>query len=49
MECKDELKRALERVLPGVDVEVWTVDGIKRERSGKYKIVVSHVESKRGS
>ena len=47
-ERKDELKRALERVLPGVDVEVWTVDGIKRERNGKYKIVVSHVESKGG-
>jgi phenylacetate-CoA ligase len=41
---KRELKQVLEQVLPGIKVEVRTVDGIKREKSGKYKIVLSHVQ-----
>ena len=41
---KGQLKHALEEILPGVRVEVELGKKIEREKSGKYKIVVSYVE-----
>jgi phenylacetate-CoA ligase len=38
-----QINLALSPILPGVQLSVHFVDGIEREPSGKYRIVVSHV------
>jgi len=38
-----EIISALENILPGLNIEVRKVDHIEKEKSGKYKIVVSDV------
>lgn len=47
-ESEQGIKFALEKVLPGVKVYVNLVDEIAREKSGKYRIVVSEVKKDHG-
>jgi len=43
-EQKRKLKHALEKILPGVTVKVKVVKEIEKEKSRKYKIILSYVE-----
>ncbi|MFQ5964010.1 MAG: phenylacetate--CoA ligase family protein [Candidatus Scalinduaceae bacterium] len=43
-DMKNQIKFALEKILPGVTVQIKTVEKIERERSGKYRIVISEVQ-----
>lgn len=44
-ESKQNIRSALEQVLPGVLVHVSLVEEIAREQNGKYRIVISRVQS----
>lgn len=46
---EQNIKSNLERILPGVTVQINLVEQITREKSGKYKIVISKVKNERPS
>jgi phenylacetate-CoA ligase len=43
-QSRRQIKTVLENILPGVTVQIKTVEKIEREKSGKYRIVISEVQ-----
>jgi phenylacetate-CoA ligase len=45
IESEHNIKASLERVLPGVTIEINSVEEIAREKNGKYRIVISKLKN----